>query len=69
MEDRVKERGLELALLACQHKVGIVTALPVVHRIVDHCHQPLGEVFFPFLGIGYAHIVGKGRDGFFIPFR
>lgn len=36
--EQVKERGLELALLACQHKAGMITTLPVVHRIGDHCH-------------------------------
>ena len=67
--EQVKERGLELALLACQHKAGMITTLLVVHCIGDHCYEPLGEVFFPFLGVGYAHAVGKGGNSFRISFR
>ena len=38
----------------------MVTTLLVIHRIGYYCHQPFGKVFPPFLGIGYAHTVGKG---------
>ena len=67
--EQIKERGLELSLLTCQHKAGMVTTLLVVHRIGDYCHQPFGKVFPPLLGIGYAHAVGKGGDSFRISFR
>ena len=66
--EQVKERGFEFSLLACQHKAGVVTALPVVHHIGDHCNQPLGEVFPPFPRIGYAHAVGKCGNCSFLGF-
>ena len=66
--EQVKERGFEFSLLACQHKAGMITTLLVVHRIGDHCHEPLGEVFFPFLRIGYPHAVGKCGNRSFLGF-
>ena len=67
--EQIKERGFEFSLIACQYKAGMVTTLLVVHRIGNYCHQPLGEVFPPLLGMGYAHAVGKGGDSFRISFR
>ena len=42
--EQIQKCGLELALIACGHKAGVVTALTVVHCIGDHCHEPLGEI-------------------------
>ena len=49
--EQVKERGLELALLASQYKAGVITALTVVHGVGDHCHEPFSKVRQPFVRI------------------
>ena len=49
--EQIKKRRLELALLACQHKAGMVAALTVVHRIGDHRHKPFGKIRQPFVRI------------------
>ena len=53
--EQVKERGLELPLLACQHKAGVVAALAIVHCIGNHCHEPFGEIRQPLLGVTDNH--------------
>jgi len=53
--EQIKESYLELALLACQHKAGVVTALAVVHCIGNHCHKPFGEIQQPLLGVADNH--------------
>ena len=49
--EQIKERGLELSLLARQHEAGVVSALAVVHRIGDHRHKPFGKIRQPFVRI------------------
>ena len=53
--EQIKKRRLELALLACQHKAGMVAALTVVHRIGDHRHKPFGKIRQPFVRITDNH--------------
>ena len=49
--EQIQECSFELALLACQHKAGMVAALTVVHRIGDHRHKPFGKIRQPFVRI------------------
>ena len=62
--EQVKERGLELALLACEYEAGMVTALTVVHCVGNHCHEPLGEVRQPFVGVAHDNATCQVGNGF-----
>ena len=45
--EQIQECSFELALLARQHKAGVVTALTVVHCVGDHRHKPFGKIRQP----------------------
>ena len=62
--EQVKECCLELSLLACQHKTGMVSALAVVHGVGDHCHEPFGKVRQPFVGIAHHYATCQIGNGF-----
>ena len=62
--EQVKECCLELSLLACQHKTGVVSALAVVHGVGDHCHEPFGKVRQPFVGIAHHYATCQIGNGF-----
>uniref|UniRef100_A0AB33IQU5 Uncharacterized protein n=1 Tax=Prevotella sp. GTC17253 TaxID=3236793 RepID=A0AB33IQU5_9BACT len=62
--EQIQKRGLELSLLACQHEAGMVTAVTVVHCVGDYCHEPLGEVRQPFVGVAYGYATCQSGNGF-----
>ena len=62
--EQVKERGLELALLASQYKAGVITALTVVHGVGDYCHEPFGKVWQPLVRVAHNYATCQFGNGF-----
>ena len=62
--EQVKESCLELALLACQYKTGMVTAFTVVHGVGDHCHEPFGKVWQPLVRVAHNYATCQFGNGF-----
>ena len=62
--EQILECSFELALLACQHKAGVITALTVVHCVGNHCHEPLGEVRQPLVRVAHDHATCQAGNGF-----
>lgn len=62
--EQIEKRGLELALLVCQYKTSVVTALTVVHGVGNHCHKPFGEIRQPHVGVAHDDATCQFGNGF-----